>query len=666
MQKAKHTKKALLASGLSLLACVALLLGSTFAWFTDSVTSGSNRIEAGNLDIDLLMDKEENGTYASIAGGTGDIFSEATGNGTLWEPGKTEVVYLAVRNLGTLAVKYNIELNVRDYGLADALDWAVLDGAKAADVTADSWQDIQDISGVQTGGVQDGRIVAAPNGRLEAQGQTDYFALAVHMDEAAGNEYMDMSIEIDVTVVATQAVHEEDSFGSDYDAQAAMPVVYDVAATPDTLADAIASLEDGDTLYLAEGVYEPANGLLAIPQKNITVVGDGAGKTVVKGAVRFGSGTMENAGWSLRDLSVVAPAGNTTQNSGVTFDSNLKLDGGSLQIEGCEIADFQYGVSVSSALKGTLLNVKDTTFARNFCGMSVKTANSDNSSTGNRYQVSGVEFDSCDYVLQTFYPNLYYTGMTASGAVSGKTAGAEAETGRPDPDDLTTQPVVDGERYADLSAALTAAAASNGTVELPASFEATGSFTVSGNVTIEGNGATLTSATNETYALNVAAAGVTIRGIEFTSGRGIQVNAGVGDLLIEECVFPTSLKKGLFISGGTESPITVQNCEIAKVNIEGANGAAVQNVTFQNNTVSGFDGSVTLAGELKNVSILNNHFASMASIRIYSTDSLKPDFTNVKVENNTYDWKLLTPDNAEEFEKMQEEGNITVSNNTEA
>ena len=49
----KHTGRALLASGLSLLVSVALLLGITFAWFTDSVTSGRNTITAGNLDVEL-------------------------------------------------------------------------------------------------------------------------------------------------------------------------------------------------------------------------------------------------------------------------------------------------------------------------------------------------------------------------------------------------------------------------------------------------------------------------------------------------------------------------------------------------------------------------------------------------------------------------------------
>ena len=45
--------RSLLMSGLSVLLCVSMLMGSTFAWFTDTVESGINTIVAGNLDVEL-------------------------------------------------------------------------------------------------------------------------------------------------------------------------------------------------------------------------------------------------------------------------------------------------------------------------------------------------------------------------------------------------------------------------------------------------------------------------------------------------------------------------------------------------------------------------------------------------------------------------------------
>ena len=231
MTSSKNTKRALLVSVLSVALCCAMLIGTTFAWFTDSVTNTGNRIQAGNLEIDLLMDKKEDGTYTSIAGGEGDIFNEAqiaqNSNKTLWEPGKTQIVYLGVQNKGSLALKYNILLDVTDNGLAGALEYAVLDGARADDLAGvTDWEALKAMEGAQTGDIKAGRTIAAPNGCLDeiandTKDETDYFALAVHMKEDAGNEYQGKDITIDVTVVATQATAEEDGFGDDqYDANA--------------------------------------------------------------------------------------------------------------------------------------------------------------------------------------------------------------------------------------------------------------------------------------------------------------------------------------------------------------------------------------------------------------------------------------------------------------
>ena len=56
--KKQNTKRALLLSALSLLLCVCMLVGSTFAWFTDSVTSANNIIKSGNLDVELYYQTE--------------------------------------------------------------------------------------------------------------------------------------------------------------------------------------------------------------------------------------------------------------------------------------------------------------------------------------------------------------------------------------------------------------------------------------------------------------------------------------------------------------------------------------------------------------------------------------------------------------------------------
>mgnify|MGYP002513482498 FL=1 len=104
MTKTKSTKRALLLSALSLLMCVSMLIGSTFAWFTDSVTSSGNKIQAGTLKIDLEL-LEEDGSWTSIKDSQKALFDYDK-----WEPGYTEVKVLRVTNKGTLALKWIAKL----------------------------------------------------------------------------------------------------------------------------------------------------------------------------------------------------------------------------------------------------------------------------------------------------------------------------------------------------------------------------------------------------------------------------------------------------------------------------------------------------------------------------------------------------------------------------
>ena len=101
MTKRRSTKHALMTSALSLFLCFAMLLGTTFAWFTDSVSSANNIITSGNLDIELYYQNDEvKDDWAELDADT-NVFKK----NTFWEPGHTEVVYLKIKNAGTLALK---------------------------------------------------------------------------------------------------------------------------------------------------------------------------------------------------------------------------------------------------------------------------------------------------------------------------------------------------------------------------------------------------------------------------------------------------------------------------------------------------------------------------------------------------------------------------------
>ena len=237
----KKTKRSLFTSLVTLLLCSAMFVGSTFAWFTDTVSNTGNRIQAGTLKVDLLMDKELDGNYTSIAGGKGDIFKEANvaqnSNETLWEPGKTQFAKLAVENKGNLALKYAAYIDVTDKGLCvgsesgkSSLEYAIVSSKAPIDITSyTNWEAVKaavEASGGAIGDVDSGRQIIN-TGVLDEiaydstkTNEKDYVLLAVHMKEDAGNEYQGKDCVIDVNIVATQKNAESDAFGPDYDISA--------------------------------------------------------------------------------------------------------------------------------------------------------------------------------------------------------------------------------------------------------------------------------------------------------------------------------------------------------------------------------------------------------------------------------------------------------------
>ena len=199
MNESTKTKKALRGSLFALFLCIVLLIGTTFAWFTDTASTGVNNIQAGNLKVDLQM-KDANGSWVSAEGKTID-FVKASGHENeviLWEPGCTyELPVLRVVNKGNLALKYKIKINgiQGDEKLNEVINWTISDVALDTDHS------------------------------LAAGATSEDLTIKGHMQESAGNEYQGLSIDgISITVYATQDTVEIDSFGNTYDANAGFPV----------------------------------------------------------------------------------------------------------------------------------------------------------------------------------------------------------------------------------------------------------------------------------------------------------------------------------------------------------------------------------------------------------------------------------------------------------
>ena len=231
MTKTRSTKSALISSVIALLLCFAMLVGSTFAWFTDSVTSANNIIKSGNLDIELEYAKVSDGkiTEWDTVAGKDNIFDK----NALWEPGRVEVVYLKVSNLGTLALKYQLGVNIvneiggknvagEDFMLSDHLVFKVVDLDSEPETAYTREEAVAEAGTVK--GLKD---YNSDTTALEVGG-TDYVALIVYMPESVGNEANYRgdaipTITLGVNLYATQQMSESDSFGNNYDEYAGLP-----------------------------------------------------------------------------------------------------------------------------------------------------------------------------------------------------------------------------------------------------------------------------------------------------------------------------------------------------------------------------------------------------------------------------------------------------------
>ena len=132
MTNKKVTRRALLMSVTSLLICISMLLGTTFAWFTDEVTSGVNQIVAGNLDVEL--EHQTDAGFVSVTDADNQLWQTAAFSGpTLWEPGAMAIETFKVTNKGTLALKYLFNVNPLGDDAYSKVIWS--DEADARDLT---------------------------------------------------------------------------------------------------------------------------------------------------------------------------------------------------------------------------------------------------------------------------------------------------------------------------------------------------------------------------------------------------------------------------------------------------------------------------------------------------------------------------------------------------
>ena len=229
MTSSKSTKRALISSALAILMCVAMLIGTTFAWFTDTASTGVNKIQAGNLDVKLMYSTDM--VEWKEATDQTKLFDDKA----LWEPGYTQVVYLKVVNAGNLALKYEAGFSknyTSNRGKNVNGDWYRVDNYLKIGTaeTATKFANREDVwSAIAATEKTLAKDVMLTDGwiTLKAGEASDPFAVAIYMPTSVGNEANASRLRpssvsgLGIEVRATQATVESDSFDNNYDANAA-------------------------------------------------------------------------------------------------------------------------------------------------------------------------------------------------------------------------------------------------------------------------------------------------------------------------------------------------------------------------------------------------------------------------------------------------------------
>ena len=254
MNNRKATKRALLTSVMALVMCVVMLVGTTFAWFTDTATTSVNTIKSGTLNVQIQDTSGKEISTLEWVDKEGKAIEKQ--DDILWEPGCTYLLTpFKIVNTGNLALKYKIEITGLD------------GGAKLLKVIKFTYK----VDGTELNLNEEGHLAA--NG-----GATGTITISAHMDELAGNEYQNETLTgVKFNVVATQDTVEYDSTGKNYDAKATYPVVaknqaeVNDAITNATEKNVTIAVPAGQTTTLDNGIANEGS-----KSRNVTFIGDGS------------------------------------------------------------------------------------------------------------------------------------------------------------------------------------------------------------------------------------------------------------------------------------------------------------------------------------------------------------------------------------------------------
>ena len=392
MTSSKSTKRALISSTLAILMCVAMLIGTTFAWFTDTASAAVNKIQAGTLDVALEM-KDASGNWVNAEGQTLSWKKAAgvpAGEQVLWEPGCTyELPELRIVNKGNLALKYKIVIS------------GIVGNAKLLEVISFTYGTGIDINA---------EVSLAPNAATEG------IIIKGHMLETAGNEYQGLSIDgIGITVYATQYTYENDSNGNTYDQNAtygAGATIIGLNGTYDSLTAAAKAWRESkgvvtsgstfgmNSLGTVDSITWVVSGEVATGDGEGVIGNNGAGGSILGGGYFTPGVTVNNIiikGVNdakiakTGDKYLVSAAGKNVVYENITFVDTVRIDSNpaNLTFKNCK---FEAGFRMPHSATNGNVTIENCTFTGNESNGYAIFAQGDNMAS---FKINGNTISNC-------------------------------------------------------------------------------------------------------------------------------------------------------------------------------------------------------------------------------------------------------------------------------
>ena len=356
----KATKRALLTSVMALVMCVVMLVGTTFAWFTDTASTGVNKIVSGNLKVDIIGENSDSHIETLNFTKAGTVVGTDAAAAILWEPGCRYLTEgFRIANKGNLALKWKAQVNKGttvanegNFDLLDVIDFYLV--TKAAD------------------GTETATALEEFTGNLKKTETSDVYYIKGVMQTTAGNDYQGLTLDgIGITVYATQDTVENDSFNDQYDKNAEI-----VAVTPDSVAT-VDFTKSNAVYHFAAGSYSGTTLTVKDNTNTVFEAAEGAtfdNVTIKYAATRYGVTDKSDSSMTIKGFNVTGVLdvncadgkliveNNTAQRIKVVMNRQDGKENADIQFKDNKLNDGKYGIELVPNHSGYTLTISGNEF----------------------------------------------------------------------------------------------------------------------------------------------------------------------------------------------------------------------------------------------------------------------------------------------------------------